>query len=124
MLRKIDCVMIKVDDLDGAVAFYTDVYGLTPLWRDKVSVGLLFPDSDAEIVLHSVPEIPVKVDVNYLVKDVEGTVRALSAKGCSVIAGPFEIPIGKCAIVRDPFEVTLTLVDMTKGPREPNLIRH
>jgi predicted enzyme related to lactoylglutathione lyase len=120
MLRKIDCVMIKVADLDRAVAFYRDVFGLRPLWRDDESVGLVFPDSDAEIVLHSIAAIPAQIDVNYLVDDVAEAVRVFEAKGCRTLAGPFPIAIGKCAVIRDPFGAALTLVDMTAGPRAEN----
>ena len=45
----------------------------------------------------------------------------LQAAGCSVVPGPFPIAIGNCAVVMDPFDNTLTLVDMTKGPRVNNL---
>jgi len=55
MLRKIDCVMIQVEDLENAVQYYIDVFGMRQLWRDEISVGLGFPDTDAEIVLHSNP---------------------------------------------------------------------
>ncbi|MEU4242987.1 VOC family protein [Actinoplanes sp. NPDC026619] len=37
MLRKIDCVMVRVADLDAGVAFYTDRLGLTELWRDDTA---------------------------------------------------------------------------------------
>jgi len=30
MLRKIDCVMIRVDDLEAAKKYYIDVFGLRP----------------------------------------------------------------------------------------------
>ena len=34
MLLRIDCVMYRVDDLDSALAFYRDVMGLVPQWRE------------------------------------------------------------------------------------------
>ena len=120
MLRKIDCVMIKVADLERAVACYRDVFGLRPLWRDAESVGLVFSGSDAEIVLHSIAAIPAQVDVNYLVDDVARAVCDFEAKGCRTLAGPFPIAIGKCAVIRDPFGTPMTLVDMTSGPRAAN----
>jgi predicted enzyme related to lactoylglutathione lyase len=120
MLRKIDCVMIKVEDLDAATHFYQEVFGLKPRWRDENSVGMVFPESDAEIVLHSLPDIPAKVDVTYLVDEVVAAVTTLSAKGCRIVAAPFDVPIGKCAVIIDPFGTPLTLIDMTKGPRPLN----
>jgi lactoylglutathione lyase len=123
MLKKIDCVMIKVDDLEAAIDFYRDVFGLRTLWRDDEAVGLTFPDSNAEIVLHNMAGIPVRVDVNYAVADVVAAVRSLEAKGCRTLVAPFAIPIGKCAVIQDPFGTTLTLVDTTTGLREPNFVR-
>ena len=61
-LRKIDCIMLKVDDLDAAREFYIRVFGMHPTWRDATSVGLRFPESDAEIVLHRIGDIPMRVD--------------------------------------------------------------
>jgi predicted enzyme related to lactoylglutathione lyase len=120
MLRKIDCVMIRVDDLAAAAAYYADVFGLRPIWRDDAAVGLGFPESDAEIVLHRDQGIPSKVEVHYLVDDVVAAVRAFEQRGCHVREAPFDIPIGKCAVIEDPFGTTLCILDMTKGPREPD----
>ena len=44
MLKKIDCVMIRVEDIQAAVAYYTDVFGLRPVWWDETSTGLAFPE--------------------------------------------------------------------------------
>src|SRR5262245_55937804 len=120
MLRKIDCVMIRVDDPAAAAAYYTDVFGLRPLWRDDSAVGLGFPETDAEIVLHRDQGIPSKVEVHYLVDDVVAAVRAFEQQGCRVREAPFDIPIGKCAVNEDPFGTTLCILDMTKGPRGPD----
>ena len=120
MLKKVDCVMIRVDDVDAATAYYRDVFGLRPLWREGHMSGFGFPDSNAEIVLQDDPNIPpVKIDVNYSVDDVAGAVERLRAAGCTIVAGPFDIPIGKCAVIVDPFGTPMTLVDMTTGPRKP-----
>ena len=118
MLRKIDCVMIQVEDLEVASEYYSDVFGLRRLWQDETSVGLGFPETDAEVVLHCNLEIPSRVDVYYLVDDVVCSVRVLRQNGCTVLAEPFDIPIGKCAVVRDPFGTTLSMLDMSKGPRQ------
>lgn len=119
MLKKIDCVMIRVDDLQAATAYYQEVFGLRPLWRDALSVGMGFPETDAEIVLHCDPEIPPEVAVHYLVDDVVAAVELFRARGCQVLAEPFDIPIGQCAVIQDPFGVVLAILDMSKGPRPP-----
>lgn len=117
MLKKIDCIMIRVDDIEAATAFYTDTFGLRLHWRDEDSTGLVFPESDAEIVLHNDPGIPGRVEVHYLVDDVVSAVQTLQAKGCQVLVEPFDIVIGKCAVIQDPFGTRLCILDMTKGPR-------
>jgi lactoylglutathione lyase len=117
MLRKIDCVMIQVDDLDSAAQYYSDVFGMRPIWRDGSSVGLGFPETDAEIVLHRFPDFPSRIEVHYLVDDVLAAVQELEQRGCRVLVAPFDIPIGKCAVIEDPFGTRLNILDMTKGPR-------
>jgi predicted enzyme related to lactoylglutathione lyase len=119
-LRKIDCIMVKVDDVEKAREFYIRVFGMIPQWKDTFTpgaVGLRFPESDAEIVLHSIPDIPVRVDVTYLVDDVIASVAALAAEGCSVIEPPFDVVMGKCAVIVDPFGTPMTIIDATKSPR-------
>ena len=120
MLKKIDCVMIRVDDLEAATKYYAEVFSLRPIWQDEISVGLGFPETDAEIVLHCNPEIPSTIEVHYLVEDVARAVRVLESEGCRIVVEPFEIPIGKCAVIQDPFGITLNILDMSKGPRQPN----
>jgi lactoylglutathione lyase len=117
MLRKIDCVMIRVDDLEAAATYYTGVFGLRPVWRDDTSIGLAFPETDAEIVLHRDQGIPSRVEVHYLVDDVVSAVQAFKAQGCRVLEAPFDIPIGRCAVIEDPFGTILCILDMSKGPR-------
>jgi predicted enzyme related to lactoylglutathione lyase len=119
MLIKIDCVMILVEDPEAAAVYYSDVFGLRRLWQDETSVGLGFPEQDAEIVLHCNQEIPSRVDVHYLVDDVISSVCVLRQNGCRVLSEPFDIPIGRCEVVRDPFGTTLSILDMSKGPRQP-----
>jgi lactoylglutathione lyase len=117
MLRKIDCVMVKVDDLEAAARYYVDVFGLKRLWSDGHSIGMGMPETDAEIVLHDDPNLPKDIGVHYLVDDVVAAAAELQAKGCTVVEPPFEVAIGKCAVIRDPFGTILPILDMTKGAR-------
>ncbi|MFC7529237.1 VOC family protein [Actinoplanes sp. GCM10030250] len=116
MLRKIDCVMVRVPDLPSAVEFYTQVFGLRPLWRDASAVGMGMPETDAEVVLHTM-DLPRDRSVHYLVDDVLDAVATGQSAGCLVREHPFETAIGLCAVLEDPFENTLCLLDMSKGPR-------
>jgi lactoylglutathione lyase len=115
MFRKIDCVMIYVPDLDAAAQYYVDVFGMRRLWREASAVGLGFPETDAEIVLHTDAGVPK--EAHYLVDNVVEAVREAAAKGCKVIEPPFDIAIGKCAVIEDPFGTVLCILDMTKGRR-------
>lgn len=115
MLRKIDCVMVHVPDLEAAVRYYADVFGLRLLWRDTGSAGMGTPETDAEIVLHTDSNIPK--EAHYLVDDVVVAVDNFTAHGCTIIEPPFDVTIGKCAVIQDPFGVVLCLIDMTKGAR-------
>lgn len=117
MLKKIDCVMIRVDDLEAARAYYVEVFGLRQLWQEEAMVGLGFPETDAEIVLHTDPGIPSRVEVHYLVADVRAAVDEFANTGCTVLVPPFDVRIGRCAVIRDPFGTTLCILDMTKGRR-------
>ena len=123
MLRKIDCVMIRVNDVEAAANYYTDVFGLHPLWSSEDSIGLVFPETDAEIVLHRNPDIPSSVEVHYLVDDVVTAVATYLAQGCHLLVEPFDIAIGKCAVIADPFGTRLCILDMTRGPLTPNSAR-
>lgn len=122
VLRKIDCVMVHVDDLEAATAYYANVFGLRPQWSGDDSVGLVFQETDAEIVLHNNPNLPSPVEVHYLVDEVVTAVASFVARGCHLLVEPFDIAIGKCAVIQDPFGVRLCLLDMTKGPRSLNLV--
>jgi predicted enzyme related to lactoylglutathione lyase len=117
MFRKIDCVMIRVPDVAAGEKFYSEVFGLKPVWRQVGSVGMRMPETDAEIVLHNSAEIPNKVEVHYLVDNVVAAVKIYAEKGCRVLVPPFDVLIGKCAVIQDPFETTICLLDLTSGMR-------
>ena len=117
IIKKIDCVMLRVDDLDKAADYYVHVFGLKRIWQDKDAVGLAMAETDAEIVLHTNKDIPDHISVHYLVDNVEVAASEYQGKGCKIIVAPFDIVIGKCAIIEDPFGHQLAILDMTKGAR-------
>ena|SRR5579885_1024203 len=120
MLRKISSVLIRVNDVAEAIDFYSDVFGLKPIWEDQQSqqAGLLFPESDAEIILHSDPTISGQAIVQYLVDDVMAAVELYVTQGCTVLTEPFATRTGRGAIIQDPFGTRLYLIDMSKARRE------
>ncbi|GAA2583838.1 hypothetical protein GCM10010435_72020 [Winogradskya consettensis] len=117
MLRKIDCVMVRVGDLEAATAFYARVFGLRPLWYDESSVGMGMPETDAEIVLHTM-DLACDVSVHYLVDDVLAAVAAYEQGGCVIREPPFDIAIGRCAVLEDPFGNAVCILDMSSGARQ------
>jgi predicted enzyme related to lactoylglutathione lyase len=119
LLRKIDCVMIRVPDLDSGARFYEVTCGLRRLWSDSSSVGLAMSETDAEIVVHTM-DLPADRSVHYLVDDVPTAVTELVGRGCQVEAAPFEIPVGRCAVLTDPFGNALCVLDLSKGARPDN----
>ena len=119
LLRKIDCVMVRVPDLDTGARFYEQACGLRRVWSDASSVGLGMSDTDAEIVVHTM-DLPPGSGVHYLVDDVVAAVAELVGCGCRLIEAPFEIPVGMCAVLADPFGNALCVLDLSNGIRRDN----
>lgn len=113
LLQKVDAVTFKVPDLDSGLAFYTDRLGHVLSWRNDETgqAGLDLPGSDTEIVLTT----EHGYEPNWLVESVDRAMRDFVEAGGLVLAGPFDIPVGRVGVVTDPFENVLVLVDLTKG---------
>ncbi|MGH2506968.1 MAG: VOC family protein [Ktedonobacteraceae bacterium] len=120
MLKRIDRVLIRVNDVTEAANFYSDVFGLKPIWWDdqRAQAGLLFQDSETEIVLHTDPYIPSQVEIHYLVDDVATAVRKYAEQGCKILTEPFDLSQGKCAVIQDPFGIRLCILDRSKRAME------
>jgi len=116
VLRKIDCVMVRVDDLGAAADFYARVFGLRRLWQDGSAVGMGMPETDAEIVLHTM-DLPRDLGVHYLVDDVLAAVSTYRREGCVVRTPPFDVPVGRCAVLEDPFGNAICVLDLSNGAR-------
>jgi predicted enzyme related to lactoylglutathione lyase len=112
LFQKIDCVRLRVADLDSALAFYSDRLGHRLIWRTRNAIGLALPDSDAEIVLYT-EDGGEEIDLLVASAD-EAAARFVDAGG-QVVVPPFDIQIGRCVVVRDPWGNSLVLLDMSKG---------
>lgn len=112
LFTKVDCLRLPVRDLDEALAFYRDKLGHALIWRTDTAAGLRLPDSNAELVLQT--ERP-EMETDLSVASVEVAVERFVAAGGRVLAGPFDIQIGKCAVVADPFGNVLVMLDASKG---------
>ncbi|MEN6401865.1 MAG: VOC family protein [Armatimonadia bacterium] len=112
LFHNVDCIMLAVDDLEAALEFYRDKLGHKLVWRNDTHAGLAFGDGVTEIVLGQLDhgnETDIKVE-----SAVEAAAR-FEAAGGSIVAGPFDIAIGKCVVVQDPWGNHLVLLDSSKG---------
>ena len=114
-LKKIDAVLIRVDDLERAAEFYIDIMGMKRGWTDKEHqmIGLLFPGNDTELVLHCDESLP-DPNVSYQVDNVLEFVEQYKSQGNKVLVEPFDIRCGKCAILQDPEGHSVEIMDITK----------
>ncbi|MEJ2296800.1 MAG: bleomycin resistance protein [Candidatus Lokiarchaeota archaeon] len=112
LFRKVDCIRIPVSDLELALVFYRDSLGHELLWRKENSVGLRIPESEAELVIHTEPEL---FEVDLKVESAERAAKCFKDAGGEILYGPFDIPIGKCVVVKDPWNNKLVLLDSSKG---------
>ncbi|MBI2913430.1 MAG: VOC family protein [Chloroflexi bacterium] len=112
LFRKLDCLQIPVPDIETGLAFYRDRLGHELLWRTATAAGLRMADSDTEIVLQT--ERP-ELEANLLVESADEAARRFVDAGGKLVAGPFDIQIGRCVVVQDPWGNRLVLLDMSKG---------
>ena len=112
LFRKIDCIRLYVSDLEPGLAFYRDQLGHPLIWRTEREAGLGIPGCDAELVLQT-ERAGQEVDITVQSAD-EAALR-WQALGGQVLAGPFDIRIGRCVVVQDPWGNPLVLLDNSKG---------
>ena len=108
LLTSIDCMMLPVTDLEAAVTFYRDKLSQPLAWRTDKAAALRIGES--ELLLNPGP--PRSRHQGRLRR--RGGQRFVEAGG-SIVAGPFDIKIGKCVVVKDPWGNHLVLLDSTKG---------
>jgi predicted enzyme related to lactoylglutathione lyase len=112
LFHKVDCIRLYVSDLEAGLSFYRDQLGHPLIWRTEQEAGLRLPGSDSELVLQT-GRPGLEVDITVSSAD-EAAARWV-ALGGQVIAGPFDIRIGRCVVVQDPWGNPLVLLDTSKG---------
>lgn len=112
LLRRVDCLRLPVDDLERGLSFYRDAMGLSLVWRDTDSAGLVMPEDGTEIVIHTGRGAP---ETDLLVNSADKAAGRITDAGGSVAVYPFDIRIGRCCVVRDPWGNELVLLDFSKG---------
>ena len=107
--------MYQVKDLDESIGFYTNVLGLTQVWRDddRHMIGLKMEKGEGEIVIQSDPSLP-KFDYSFLVEDVELFCKQTKDSGYSVAVDPFDVRCGKYAVLLDTDKNEIPIIDLTK----------
>ncbi len=112
LLKKVDCIMIYVPDLDEGIAFYRDRLGHPLIWRIPDAAGLKMPDTDTEIVLQCGQK---GMEVDFLVPSADEAADEFVKAGGTVVVPPFDIHIGRCVVVQDPWGHAFVMLDMSKG---------
>ncbi|HEY1719868.1 MAG TPA: VOC family protein [Magnetospirillaceae bacterium] len=111
LFQKLDNLLLRVDNLDAAIAFYRDKLGHPLLWRDDDAAGFELRDTDAELVVH----LKIGPETDILVADTDRAFEDFICAGGEAVTPPFDIAIGRCARVKDPFGNVLTLLDQSNG---------
>ena len=111
LFQKIDCLMLNVEDVDAALSFYREKLGLPLAWRTET--GLALRVGEAELVLNKGEAKEPETDI--MVASAEDAARRFVDAGGRIVAGPFDIKIGRCVVVADPWGNKLVLLDATKG---------
>jgi predicted enzyme related to lactoylglutathione lyase len=124
LFKGVDCVSIKVDDLDRAISFYCERLGHSLKWKTQTAAGMEFADGASELVLHT-DQRPLETDL--LVDSVPEAVEAFIAAGGKLVQGPIDIEVGLFAVVSDPWGNELAILDLSKGvyqvDQEKNVIK-
>jgi len=113
LVRRIDCVRLRVGDLEAALAFYRDRLGHALVWRTDDEAGLRMPEDDAELVLQA--RDPWQTEIDLLVDSADAAAARFREAGGEIAVPPFEIRIGRAAVVKDPWGNAFVLLDASKG---------
>jgi predicted enzyme related to lactoylglutathione lyase len=114
LFRGVDCVRVPVPDLDAGLAFYRDELGHALRWRSDTAAGLRLGKGrgETELVIHVESD---RAETDLLVDDVPRAIARLVRAGGTLVAGPFEIPVGRVAVAADPWGNPLVVLDLSKG---------
>jgi lactoylglutathione lyase len=120
LVQDIDCLQIPVPDVEAGLAFYRDALGHALIWSTPTAAGLHMADSPSEIVLQT--ERP-ELEANLSVNSADAAAARFIEAGGTLIAPPFDIPIGRCAVMKDPWGNRLVMLDHSKGRVQTNASR-
>ena len=87
MLKRVDRVILRVPQLESALRHYHGTLGLPLVRKDKKVAVLKLLDSDAELVLHTDPDLPAEATY-FLVDDVRDLYARRQALGLTFPGAP------------------------------------
>jgi predicted enzyme related to lactoylglutathione lyase len=119
-LKKIDCVMYLVKDLEKAALFYENILGMKRGWTDQKMgmIGFVFSEGTGEIVIHRDSSIP-NPDITFQVENVVDYCEYIKNEGHSILLEPIDVRCGKYAIISDLDGNKIPIIDLTKFGGRP-----
>ena len=120
LFQDIDCLQIPVPDLEAGLDFYRGAMGHSLIWRTPTAAGLQMADSASEIVVQT--ERP-ELEANLSVTSTDAAAARFVEAGGTLIAPPFDIPIGRCVVMKDPWGNRLVMLDHSRGRLQTNRSR-
>src|ERR1044071_7926378 len=109
MLKRLDRVLYRVPQIEGAVRYYRDTLGMRLLRQDKSVASFALQDG-AELVLHSDSDLPDQA-IYLLVDDVRELYRRRDELKLKFNSAPTPGARGFRATVKDSFGNVLLLLD-------------
>jgi catechol 2,3-dioxygenase-like lactoylglutathione lyase family enzyme len=123
MLRRIDRILIRVQSIPSAVAYYRDTLGMTLLRQETDLASFRLGEGPSELVLHCDPDLPAE-GIYYLVDDVRELYRRRDELRLRFVAPPAAVSRGHRATVKDPFGNILLLLDRSADNAAPDTIEN
>ena len=111
-IKNVDCVSLKVDNIDKAIDFYSNKLGHELKWRTATSAGMKFAEGESELVIYTEQRPP---GTDPLVESVPIAIEQFLKAGGQLDYGPIEIPVGLFAIMKDPWNNKINILDLSKG---------
>lgn len=105
-------VILYVQDMEKAKAFYIDVLGLSVVEEvSGPSFVTLRPDGGSLVALQDktsarlpprLEQQPGSVELSFEVDDVDGTWRRWQEQGVAIVVEPMDLPFGRYFLAQDP----------------------
>ena len=103
MLGSLDFVLLHVEDIAAARAFYTEKIGLTVKSETPNFVQFEADGAATFALSHAVQPTPTTtVELWWQVADVDATHAALVAQHVEITSEPHDLPFGRTFAVKDP----------------------